>query len=515
MQKNSLKLIGYVTMFLAIGLLPTRSGFAQGHHHGGHHSSWPDSLNVVTLSGTAIVDSSFHHPLYFLDVNGDATADYFLNFGPWWYQPQSGAVRPRNGETIQIVGALIAQMNLPVIIVFEINGRKWRDPVEIGMHGWNGHDFWQIGGDTLTASGTALVDTTYFYPHYFLDTNNDSIPEYQLGFGPPWYQPKSGARRPKHGDHITVFGRVYNTPMGIDVLTVYRLNGLEWRPLNGPAPWAGGWMHRNHSNTTRFYCINDSTQWIDFPSGCMGYGMGWMMWPDSIFVQFWRVYPDSLPGGHTPEHFMGFYFNVHNPQGNSMMGWQMGWGHGMMRFERNSRLVWHYTDEDLQRAGRSENGIQVRYWDANQNQWRIAAGASVNPQTNTVTLTSSENYQYYALYAPQAITKVEEQQDQPADFALYPAYPNPFWSEATSRSAGNPETRIDYQLPQASFVRLAIYNIQGQLVATLVHEKQGAGRYSAVWNGRDAKGRMMASGVYVVRLNADRLQRSQQLTLLK
>jgi hypothetical protein len=271
-MKSFQKISCLTSLLFAFGIFPTQFGFAQGQYHGSHHNSWPDSLNVVTLTGTAIVDSSFHQPLYFLDVTGDAAADYFLNFGPWWYQPPSDAKRPRDGETIEIVGALPGQTNLPGVIVYEINGRKWRDPVQVGMHGWNDRDFWTMGSDTLTTSGTALVDTTYFYPHYFLDTNNDSIPEYRLAFGPPWYQPASGAKRPNHGDRLTVFGRVHNTPFGIDMLSVYRLNGLEWRPLNRPAPWAGNWTHRTHRDTTRVYCVNDSTQWIDFPSGHMGFG---------------------------------------------------------------------------------------------------------------------------------------------------------------------------------------------------------------------------------------------------
>lgn len=334
MKKSFPMICGLMALLLAIGIFPPRLGFAQGRYHGSHHNSWPDSLNLVTLTSTAIVDSSFHQPLYFLDTNNDATADYFLNFGPWWYQPPSDARRPQNGETIQITGALIGYGNLPEIIVFEINGRKWRDPVQVGMHGWNDRDFWIMGRDTLTVSGTALADTTYFYSHYFLDTNNDSIPEYYLGFGPPWYQPASGTRRPNHGDRITVFGRRHDTPLGIDMLSVYRLNGVEWRPLNRPAPWAGNWTRRNHFDTTRVYCVNDSTQRIDFPPGHMGFGMGFPFWPDSIFVQYWRIYPDSLPGGHQSEHFIGFYFNVHDPQGNSMMGRQIGWEHGMIRFAK-------------------------------------------------------------------------------------------------------------------------------------------------------------------------------------
>ena len=494
---------GFATAILLIGFAMPNSGFAQGHYHGGHYSSWPDSLNVVTVMGTVIVDSTLHQPLYYLDEDGNGVADYFLHFGPWWYQPSSGAARPRNGETVQVAGALNQNASLPVLVVFEINGQKWRDPVEVGMYGWNDTGFWEMTGDTLTVRGTALVDTSYFYPQYFLDTNNDSLPEYLLGFGPPWYQPTSGATRPDHGDPITVFGRVHNTLMGIDMLTVYRLDGLTWRPLSGPAAWAGGWMRRNHSAMARFYCLNDSTQWIDFPAGHMGGGMG-MMWPDSMFVQFWRVYPDSLPGDHTPQRFMGFYFDMYNPQGGSMMGWGMGWGHGMMRFEGNHQFVWHYSDGELQRLGRSENGMQVHYWDADQNQWLIAGNATVNPQTNTVTLASNESYQYYALFAPQAATKVDEQA-QPMGFKLYPAYPNPF----------NPETRIDYELPEVAFVHVTIYNLQGQLVATLVNGKQGAGQHSAVWNGVDAKGQAMASGIYILSFTAGNHQSTQRLLLLR
>ncbi|NIR51747.1 hypothetical protein GWO43_24535, partial [candidate division KSB1 bacterium] len=122
------------------------------------------------------------------------------------------------------------------------------------MHGWNGDPFWDTQGDTLTVTGVAMVDTTYFYHQYFLDTDNDSIPEYKLGFGPPWYEPESGATRPQDGETVTVFSRVHGLP-GTEMLSVYQINGLEWRPLDEPAPWAGSWMHREHSDTTYAYCV--------------------------------------------------------------------------------------------------------------------------------------------------------------------------------------------------------------------------------------------------------------------
>ena len=74
----------------------------------------------------------------------------------------------------------------------------------------------------------------------------------------------------------------------------------------------------------------------------------------------------------------------------------------------------------------------------------------------------------------------------PAEVGLGPNYPNPF----------NPSTIIPYQLSAPSPVRLEVFNILGQQVATLVDGQQGAGSYLARWDGTDAAGRAAASGVY-------------------
>ena len=78
----------------------------------------------------------------------------------------------------------------------------------------------------------------------------------------------------------------------------------------------------------------------------------------------------------------------------------------------------------------------------------------------------------------------------PSEVALGQNYPNPF----------NPSTLIPYQLSAPSPVRLEVFNILGQRVATLVDGEQGAGAYMARWDGTDAAGRAAASGVYFYRL---------------
>ncbi|MBI5804416.1 T9SS type A sorting domain-containing protein [candidate division TA06 bacterium] len=80
----------------------------------------------------------------------------------------------------------------------------------------------------------------------------------------------------------------------------------------------------------------------------------------------------------------------------------------------------------------------------------------------------------------------------PAVFSFSPARPNP---------AGH-STVINYQLPCEAVVRLEIYNIAGQKVATLTQGKQPAGYYSKIWDLKDHSGQRVANGVYLFKLQA-------------
>ncbi|MBU1355555.1 MAG: carboxypeptidase regulatory-like domain-containing protein [Candidatus Edwardsbacteria bacterium] len=75
-------------------------------------------------------------------------------------------------------------------------------------------------------------------------------------------------------------------------------------------------------------------------------------------------------------------------------------------------------------------------------------------------------------------------------FALHPAYPNP------ARGSCN----INYQIPSNSRVELAVYNVLGQKVKTLVSGNKSAGSYSIKWTGDDSRGQKVANGIYIYRL---------------
>jgi len=93
----------------------------------------------------------------------------------------------------------------------------------------------------------------------------------------------------------------------------------------------------------------------------------------------------------------------------------------------------------------------------------------------------------------------------PADYALGQNFPNPF----------NPETQIAYQLPEAGRVSLQVYNLLGQQVRELVSGAHDAGFYRVNWDGKDAMGRSVASGIYFTRMQSGSFSNVKKMLLLK
>jgi len=94
----------------------------------------------------------------------------------------------------------------------------------------------------------------------------------------------------------------------------------------------------------------------------------------------------------------------------------------------------------------------------------------------------------------------------PERYALHQNVPNPF----------NPSTMIHYELPAGGGeVSIAIYDVSGRLVRTLVEGLQSAGRKTAVWNGRDHRGQSAASGVYFYRMTAPDFVKTRKMVLLR
>jgi len=93
----------------------------------------------------------------------------------------------------------------------------------------------------------------------------------------------------------------------------------------------------------------------------------------------------------------------------------------------------------------------------------------------------------------------------PGTLRLDAAWPNPF----------NPNTNLRYALPHDGDVVVAIHDLQGRLVRTLVRGTQSAGEHQVMWDGRGDDGRTVPSGPYVGRVSGGGQVRSVKLALLK
>ena len=98
----------------------------------------------------------------------------------------------------------------------------------------------------------------------------------------------------------------------------------------------------------------------------------------------------------------------------------------------------------------------------------------------------------------------------PKETSLLPNYPNPF----------NPETWIPYQLAEPTDVTVSIYSVNGKLVRRLTLGHQSIGIYTsrsraAYWDGRNALGEAVASGLYFYTLTADDFTATRKMLIRK
>ncbi|HVO75567.1 MAG TPA: YCF48-related protein [Ignavibacteriaceae bacterium] len=123
--------------------------------------------------------------------------------------------------------------------------------------------------------------------------------------------------------------------------------------------------------------------------------------------------------------------------------------------------------------------------------WMVVANDGMNPRISR---------EIFTLTIYSVSSAGENEGSTPEKFALHQNYPNPF----------NPATRIRYELPEGSDVRLIIYNALGEKTAELVNSFQKAGRYEVEWNGEN-----YPSGIYIYQFKAGSFTLSKKFILLK
>jgi hypothetical protein len=103
-----------------------------------------------------------------------------------------------------------------------------------------------------------------------------------------------------------------------------------------------------------------------------------------------------------------------------------------------------------------------------------------------------------------AVTR-ETDNGTPAEFRMYPNYPNPF----------NPSTRIDYDLPADSDVLIKFFSVNGKEITVFERKRQTQGRHAVIWNGEDRSGKQVPSGLYFYQIIAGNFNAIGKCTLIK
>lgn len=110
------------------------------------------------------------------------------------------------------------------------------------------------------------------------------------------------------------------------------------------------------------------------------------------------------------------------------------------------------------------------------------------------------------IFTMDILTRVESNtHNVPLEYDLNQNFPNPF----------NPETTIRYQLPKPGRVKLVVFDMRGSRVCVLVDEQVNAGYYEVIWNGNDEQNRPVASGIYILTIQAETFVQQRKMILLR
>ena len=181
------------------------------------------------------------------------------------------------------------------------------------------------------------------------------------------------------------------------------------------------------------------------------------------------------------------------------------------------RLSWHFSPEGLQFADSitiaipwtqemldsagvdSPWDLELYYFSTGKGEWQLLTIVDVVDGKVSVKV---DEFCYLSVRRDPAMSWVADLSSMmPTQYAMHPAYPNPF----------NPETHVAFDLPKSGDVKMSVYDIRGRAGAgCCLMTPLSAGRYVEVWDGRDESGLTVASGIYFIRIEAGDYARTRR-----
>lgn len=168
----------------------------------------------------------------------------------------------------------------------------------------------------------------------------------------------------------------------------------------------------------------------------------------------------------------------------------------------NDKIVWENFNQLISERSWSYQVVDISANAANQDSVVIKFGLQTNSSGTAGGWTIDDVIVDHEITSN---TPSRQVASLPKSFYLYPNYPNPF----------NSSTTIRFDLPESQHVTLAIYNIVGQKIMTLVSDDLPQGRYNFSWHGLNDSTIPVASGVYLVKLSNRENEINEKILFLK
>jgi len=177
-------------------------------------------------------------------------------------------------------------------------------------------------------------------------------------------------------------------------------------------------------------------------------------------------------------------------------------------------LIFYFYESDYTMIGWEMSSLIDSY--SSSSEWIPLSVTATVPENTFQVWAGVEYYQasnddHGSVYVDSVTMNVEtlstgDENNLPKQFILHDNYPNPF----------NPTTNIAFSIPEASDVKIYIYNILGQTVAVIDKGHLNAGNYDIRWSGMDQLGKTLSSGIYFYEMQAgDQFKQIKKMTLVK
>jgi photosystem II stability/assembly factor-like uncharacterized protein len=313
-----------------------------------------------------------------------------------------------------------------------------------------------VNWTSLNSGTTANLNGIDHSPYFYAVGDNGTI-LYSGSFGGSLAQQTSGTTRNLKAVTISVLTPQVTVAVG-EKGTILRTSntGYNWNNVSIP------------DTTFDFYAM--SQRGIYFSSDVfVAVGSGGRIYKSTDLGETWQQKSSG-----TTSTLRSIYF--HSSDSGVVVG-----DNGTVRLTTNGGETWFTNSNFNSPSSRSYKAVSLVY-------------------RNNKTFCAVSDTMFFASEEPLTVGIQPVTAEIPSEFSLSQNYPNPF----------NPSTKIRFELPKSSFTKLAVFDITGKEIETLVSENMHTGTYEYEWNAVN-----MPSGVYFYKLEADGFTETRKMILIK